>query len=197
MIATTGKTQWSVYPYRPSINGNFLNLDKTISRKIVIDPGYPFIHILKIDFADMTDQLNGLLAGIQSSPLPCSTGYWSGAGSCKINKSCSDVKEIMTRDDIPLYFGISLAESNTTFFRAKLDADHMLIDGSRVSPDIQPKTACYLPFFTQNFLTNQWILGSQIMSQYYMVFDASSGAESKKNQIGFGLKKGGAIPPGP
>ena len=73
----------------------------------------------------------------------------------------------------------------------------MLIDGFKVNQDIPQGTKCYLPFFSQNFLNDQWIFGSHIMSQYYMVFDQSSGISTPKYQIGFGKKKGGVVPPEP
>ena len=53
MIGATGKSKWGVSPYLPKLNGVELNLDKEARRTVVVDPGYPFIHFLKVDFANL------------------------------------------------------------------------------------------------------------------------------------------------
>ena len=125
MISTKGNTQWAVFPLKPRINGEFLNLDSKIKRSIIIDPGYPFIHFLKVDFATLKDQFNTLLSdlNIQKTPTPCQEGKWTGANYCAIDRSCADIKQQLENDGTELRFGVGLANSPDDFFRVTLTTD--------------------------------------------------------------------------
>ena len=90
LLKTHDKLTWGVNLDYTSLGGDFL--PEFPRSSIIIDPGFPFIHIFKTDFAMILPKINSLLNKIQSSPPPCEFNADS-IGYCKINQPCSSVKK--------------------------------------------------------------------------------------------------------
>ena len=130
-----------------------------------MNPAYPWIYLPPQDFTKFLTKFN---EKHKIYNLQCQENY----GECRFEQSCDDVKQYKL--DLDLKFLLTDEHNGQQrMYEIVLPDDLMYINGTRFS-DRRKDRACFLPIFRQQSLGDDTIiLGSIMMSQYYVVYDAS------------------------
>ena len=110
-------------------------------------------------------------------------GLLCGANDCYFEKPCNETLEIVSdlKLEIDLYYGVSEVVKTKLTIRG----ERLLVPGQNIS---KPASRCYLGVFVQtNLRKDGWYLGTQIMADYYTVFDMTPISEHNLDfaQVGF------------
>mmetsp|Transcript_23371 Transcript_23371/g.36044 ORF Transcript_23371/g.36044 Transcript_23371/m.36044 type:complete len:223 (+) Transcript_23371:847-1515(+) len=187
------------------------NLDSSVKRYSLFDPGSPFIYVPESDFNSFAEIVNkGFATRYNNGSDICH----KNTGNCYFTAACSDL--ILSRDlegrDFDFSLVLDTANSTTDvsrnaqsaqryseiYYNLSIPTSHLLIPGSEMR-DLDSK--CFLPFFKSKDDGDTWVVGRIIFELYYFIFDMTRASSEQADldsservlKIGISVPKGGII----
>lgn len=124
--------------------------------KAAFNPAFPHIYIPVGEWSVFVYKFN---RDYKERGIQCTDNKY---GECKFQKKC---EQIIKESNIDLSFKMTL-ETNVI----EMPFYEMLIPGSELGGN---DNQCYLGVFRNPDFDGDWILGTNVMQNYYVVFDAS------------------------
>lgn len=131
------------------------------SKRAVFDPSFLGFHLPEEDFASLGSSLNTLFEIFldrEAGQVTCDTKDQY----CYLEHKCEDIKENLAQ---PLRAEFELNSKDGELFQFEITEEDLF------TPEKTNENRCNLPFYSLGTQSDNLILGSRVMKNYYTVFD--------------------------